>query len=163
LTVPPLCGHGDDICAMAEHFAARYGIRTNGVICRLPESVIANFSAYRWPGNITELKQTVGRTVAAAQRGECLEHSPVPCNCGVNGQDEQEIGAWIDAEDIRKFLRENADISLKKAKTQYAAQVEKKIMKAVLAHTNGNCKKAAVLLNISYKSMLNKAKAYRLV
>lgn len=163
LTVPPLRGHDDDICAMAEHFAARYGIRTNGGICRLPEAVMANYTAYHWPGNIPELKQTVVQTVSAAQRGECLAHAPGPCNCVVQGQKAQEFGAWIDAEDIRNFIKENADISLKKAKTRVAAKVEKKIMKAALAHTNGNCKKAAVLLDISYKSMLNKAKAYRLV
>jgi transcriptional regulator with PAS, ATPase and Fis domain len=42
-------------------------------------------------------------------------------------------------------------------------QVESRIMKAALSTTHGNCKKAAGLLNISYKSMLNKAKAYQLV
>ncbi|BBO72922.1 hypothetical protein DSCW_03390 [Desulfosarcina widdelii] len=163
LTVPPLCGHDDDICAMAEHFAARHGIRTNGGICRLPDTMMANFTAYHWPGNISELKQTVVQTISAVQQGECLDHATGPCNCNVQGKNRQGVAAWIDAEDIRKYLQENADISLKKAKTRYAAKVERKIMKAVLAHTKGNCKKAAVLLNISYKSMLNKAKAYRLV
>lgn len=163
LTVPPLWGHDDDICAMAEHFAARHGIRTNGGICRLPESVMAKFTAYHWPGNISELKRTVVQAISAAQQGECLDHAPGLCNCNVQGKNRQGVAAWIDAEDIRKYLQENADISLKKAKKQYAAKVEKKIMKAALAHTDGNCKKAAVLLNISYKSMLNKAKAYRLV
>ena len=163
LTVPPLCGHDDDICAMAEHFAARHGIRTNGGICRLPQTVMANFTGYHWPGNISELKRTVVQTVSAAKQGECLAHEHGPCNCAVQGNNQPGVAAWIDAEDIRKYLQENADISLKKAKTRYAAQVERKIMKAVLAHTDGNCKKAAVLLNISYKSMLNKAKAYRLV
>lgn len=163
LTVPPLRGHDDDICALAEHFAARYGIRTNGGICQLPEAVMANFAAYHWPGNIPELKRTIVQTVSAAQKGECLAHAPGPCNCHVQGKKKQGLTAWIDAEDIRKYLQENADISLKKAKTRVAAKVERKIMKAALAHTNGNCKKAAVLLNISYKSMLNKAKAYRLV
>ncbi|WP_319525835.1 sigma 54-interacting transcriptional regulator [uncultured Desulfosarcina sp.] len=163
LTIPPLCGHDEDICAMAEHFAARYGIRSNGGICRLPEAVVANFTAYHWPGNIPELKQTVTQMVSAAQQGKCLEHASGPCNCSINGQEKRGVGAWIDAEDIHRYLQENSDISLKKAKTRYAAKVEKKIMKAALAHTNGNCKKASVLLNISYKSMLNKAKVYRLV
>ena len=163
LTIPPLCGHDDDICAMAEHFAARYGIRSNGGICRLPDAVVANFTAYHWPGNIPELKQTVTQMVSAAQQGKCLEHASGPCNCSIKEQEKRGVGAWIDAEDIHRYLQKNADISLKKAKTRYAAKVEKKIMKAALAHTNGNCKKAAVLLNISYKSMLNKVKAYRLV
>jgi DNA-binding NtrC family response regulator len=163
LSVPQLCGHDDDIRAMAEHFAARYGIRTNGGICRLPKTVMDSLAAYHWPGNIPELKQTVLKTIAADQQGKCFEPSLGPCAGGGKGRDKPEGCGWIDAGDIRKFIEENADFSLKKAKTRYAAQVEKKIMKAALAHTNGNCKKAAVLLNISYKSMLNKAKAYRLV
>ncbi len=52
---------------------------------------------------------------------------------------------------------------MKKAKQRYVMQVESRIMKAALHTTHGNCKKAAGLLNISYKSMLNKVKAYQLV
>jgi DNA-binding NtrC family response regulator len=163
ITVPTLSGHDDDIRAMAEHFAARHGIRTNGGICRLPETVMANFTAHRWPGNIPELQRTVEQTVSAALQGECLGRAPAACSSAVHGQDKRGVGAWIDVEDIRRYLEENADISLKKAKTRVGAQVERKIMKAALAHTHGNCKKAAVLLNISYKSMLNKAKEYQLV
>jgi len=163
LTVPPLNGHDDDIRAMAEHFAARHGIRTNGGIYRLPETVMANFTGYHWPGNIPELERNVVQTVSAAQKGQGFEHAHGPGNVAVRRQEKRGVGAWIDAEDIHRYLEETTDISLKKAKTRYGAKVEKKIMKAMLAHTHGNCKKAAVLLNISYKSMLNKAKAYRLV
>jgi len=163
LTVPPLNGHGEDIRAMAEHFAARHGIRTNGGIQRLPDTVMVNFAAHHWPGNIPELERNVVQTVSAVQQGQGLEHAHGLGNVSVHGQEKRGVGAWIDAEDIRRYLDQNADISLKKAKTRFGAKVEKKIMKAVLAHTHGNCKKAAVLLNISYKSVLNKAKAFRLV
>ena len=70
---------------------------------------------------------------------------------------------FIDADEVHQFLEKNRDISLKQAKNRYVSQVEKKMMKAALAQTNGNCKKAAGLLNISYKSMLNKVKEYQLV
>ena len=65
-------------------------------------------------------------------------------------------------DDVRRFLENNLDLPLKKAKQRYAMQVESRIMKAALSTTHGNCKRAAGLLNISYKSMLNKAKAYNL-
>jgi transcriptional regulator with PAS, ATPase and Fis domain len=55
------------------------------------------------------------------------------------------------------------EMSLKMAKQRCAMQVEKGILKLALSRTHGNCKKAAILLNISCKSMLAKAKAYRLV
>ena len=69
----------------------------------------------------------------------------------------------MDASDIRNYLRHNEGVSLKKAKARYAMQVEKKMMTAALAQTKGNCKKAAGLLKISYKTMLNKVKEYRLI
>jgi transcriptional regulator with PAS, ATPase and Fis domain len=65
-------------------------------------------------------------------------------------------------DDVRRFLKNNKDLPLKTARKRYVMQVESQIMKAALSRTNGNCKKAAGLLNISYKSMLNKAKAYNL-
>jgi transcriptional regulator with PAS, ATPase and Fis domain len=54
------------------------------------------------------------------------------------------------------------EMSLKAARQHYVMQMEKDILKTALFRTHGNCKKAASLLNISYKSMLNKVKAYQL-
>jgi len=42
------------------------------------------------------------------------------------------------------------------------AGVEKRVMKRALESTNWNRKKAAAMLDISYKSMLNKIKEYKL-
>jgi len=42
------------------------------------------------------------------------------------------------------------------------AQAEQKLMKQALEKTNWNRKKASIMLNISYKSMLNKIKEYNI-
>ncbi len=47
-------------------------------------------------------------------------------------------------DDVRQFLENNRDLPLKKAKQRYAMQLGR-IMKAALAKTPGNCKKAAGL------------------
>ena len=115
------------------------------------------------PGNVSELKRAIEQLMMTDQANWMRE---MPSRwrlelvkCG----NHPAVNSFIDADEVRKFLENNTDVSLKKAKTRYANQVEKKIMKSALSQTNGNCKKAAVLLNISYKSMLNKAKEYQLV
>ena len=162
VTVPPLRGHSTDICALAEYFTAQYSIRFNGVICRLPDEVLKAFVGYHWPGNVSELKRAIRKVLAAGNSN--WDHTP-PLQAIGEGRERgrQSSHCLIDADEIHHFLEKNRDISLKQAKNRYVSQVEKKILKAALAQTNGNCKKAAGLLNISYKSMLNKAKEYRLV
>ena len=162
INVPSLSGHADDIRAMAESFAARYGIEQNGGIYKLPATVLDDFATYHWPGNITELKQSVKRAISNPKTDR-IGSSAQTCEWDRLGNVQQGTNDWIDVEDLRRYIQENSELSLKKAKTRYAAQVEKKLMRAALIQTKGNCKKAATLLNISYKSMLNKAKVYHLV
>jgi len=53
-------------------------------------------------------------------------------------------------------------ISLKDIRKEFTMRTEKKMMKQALERTSWNRKKAAILLDISYKSLLNKIKAYNL-
>jgi transcriptional regulator with PAS, ATPase and Fis domain len=64
--------------------------------------------------------------------------------------------------DIKKYLKDLNKISLKDIQREFTIRTEKKMMKHALERTNWNRKKAAILLDISYKSMLNKIKAYNL-
>ncbi|MBC2713442.1 MAG: sigma 54-interacting transcriptional regulator [Desulfosarcina sp.] len=162
VTVPPLRDHSSDICAMADYFAAQYSIRHKGGICRLPDEVMGAFVDYHWPGNVSELKHST-QQLMMTDRANWKKELPLQGNGGVKKRAERTANCFIDVDEVRDFLENNLDFSLKKAKTRYANQVEKKIMKAALSQTNGNRKKAAGLLNISYKSMLNKVKAYQLV
>jgi DNA-binding NtrC family response regulator len=162
ITVPPLRGYSDDISALAEYFTAQYSIRFNGGICRLPEAVMEAFVEYQWPGNVSELKRAIRQVLAAGKTN--WDHTPplTAIGCG-NNRGKRSSHCFIDADEVHQFLEKNRDISLKQARNRYVSRVEKKILKTALAQTNGNCKKAAGLLNISYKSMLNKAKEYQLV
>lgn len=161
VTVPPLRGHVKDICAMAEHFTTHYSIRFHNGICRLPKAVLAAFADYPWPGNVPELKRAVQQWLMS----DNIDHPPYEA-MGRNGRAgtlyKHPTGGSIDPHEVQAFWNRNRGISLKQAKTRFVMKVEKKMMKAALVKTGGNCKKAAGLLNISYKSMLNKAKAYRL-
>ena len=65
--------------------------------------------------------------------------------------------------EIKSSLPDMRDMSLRKVCEEFVTRTEKKLMQKALESTNWNRKKAAQLLNISYKSMLNKMKAYDMV
>ena len=64
--------------------------------------------------------------------------------------------------DARDYLKQIEKMPLKEICSNFMAKVEKKVMRKALEATNWNRKKAAAMLNISYKSMLNKIKEYGL-
>jgi DNA-binding NtrC family response regulator len=161
LSVPPLRHRREDVPALADFFAAQTSIRHRGAIVRLPDAVRRDLKHYPWPGNVAELKGAIARILA---------RDVIDWAAAVPGRGAGPVGATrqrrpgIDLdEDLRRFLKNNPDLSLKNAKRRFGMQVESRIMQAALVCTRGNCKKAAGLLNISYKSMLNKVKDYRLV
>ncbi|BBO81358.1 hypothetical protein DSCO28_19240 [Desulfosarcina ovata subsp. sediminis] len=162
LTVPPLRRHMSDIRALAEYFTTQYSIRYQGAVCRLTDPVMDAFVNYPWPGNVSELKRVIKKLVLM-DRVHWENMLPVLCNTDKGGNGGRPSVCGIDTDEVRQFLSTNWNLTLKQARSRFADKVERKIIKAALAETGGNCKKAAGLLRISYKSMLNKAKLYQLV
>ena len=163
MTLPPLRDRRDDVPVLADFFASRYSIRNRGAIFRLPDEVRTILRNYDWPGNVSELKGSIKRSLAPGVTN-WTENLSTWCRTQMGTHKRPSGTTTMDVkDDVRRFLENNRDLPLKKAKQRYAMQVESRIMKAALSTTHGNCKKAAGLLNISYKSMLNKAKAYQLV
>jgi DNA-binding NtrC family response regulator len=163
MTLPPLSDRKDDVPVLADFFASRYSIRNRGAIFRLPDEVRTLLKAYDWPGNVAELKGSIKRSLAPGV-ANWTESLSAWCDNRMRAS-QRPSGTPTDhlKNDVRRFLENNRDLPLKKAKQRFARQVESQIMKAALSATRGNCKKAAGLLNISYKSMLNKVKEYQLV
>ena len=163
MTLPPLRDRKDDVPVLADFFASQYSIRNRGAIFRLPDEVQTILRSYDWPGNVSELKGSIKRSLAPGV-ASWTENLSTWCRARMRTHRRPSSTSTIDLhDDVRRFLENNRDLPLKKAKQRYAMQVESRIMKAALSTTHGNCKKAAGLLNISYKSMLNKAKEYQLV
>ena len=63
---------------------------------------------------------------------------------------------------LKNYLKNQSDLTLKNMRRVYLLRTEKKIIKKVLQKTNWNRKQAARLLDISSKSLLNKIKEYGL-
>jgi len=80
----------------------------------------------------------------------------------LNYTDYKQDSVTLNLSHIKRYLRDIDKISLKDIQKEFIKRTEKKIMKEVLVKTNWNRKKASILLDISYKSLLNKIKAYNL-
>ena len=162
INVPPLRARGEDVRLLADFFAAKYSIEKLGCFVRLSDDIHNAFRTYAWPGNVTQIEQAVKQAMAKGA-GACANELDRWRRSHALRQTDRCTGPKIFSNDwLRDMVRRNPEISLKTARRRIVREVEMKIIKTALSKTHGNCKKAAMLLDISYKSMLNKVKAYRL-
>jgi DNA-binding NtrC family response regulator len=70
ITVPPLRERPADIPALARHFLARFAAEEGKRIRLITPEALRLLSAYRWPGNIRQLENTVFRAVVLAETDE---------------------------------------------------------------------------------------------
>jgi len=173
--VPPLRHRQSDIPLLTDFFSYKF-CRDFGKIC-LPVSdrLKRLFLQYHWPGNVGELQDVVKR---ALQKGEgdivfsnlqprSRKHAGPHQKTRTNTHPNQNI--WtreldsIEQMTRRKdYLGQVGELDMRDICWNFMAKVEKRVMKRALESTNWNRKKAAAMLDISYKSMLNKIKHYDL-
>jgi two-component system, NtrC family, nitrogen regulation response regulator NtrX len=73
IRVPPLREHAEDIADLAHYFLDEFCRRNNFRPKRVDEDVVAALRAYRWPGNIRELRNVV-------ERMAILAPDPITCD-----------------------------------------------------------------------------------
>jgi DNA-binding NtrC family response regulator len=134
--------------------------------CELADATRAAFQTYHWPGNVRELKCMVKRTVVLGD-----ENPVIQMLCRNKGEDDSGLLASCGGEDFRGMVDMDStghavdsfeNFSLKRIACEYTRRAEKQAIQKVLDTTSGNRKKTARLLGVSYKSLLNKIKAYNL-
>lgn len=141
IIVPPLRVRKEEIPVFIEYFANKFAAKFNKQPIPLTEKLWKAFNEYHWPGNIRELENLIQRYIVLG--------------------DEEEI-----IREMKNFSRQvgpienekNSAVSLKEINKEKIRQVEKEAICRALAQTNWNRKKAAHILQISYKSLLNKMK-----
>ncbi len=69
LVVPPLRDHKEDIPALAEEFARRYGERFGLGHVSLEPALIDALVHHEWPGNVRQLENTLARLAALSSGG----------------------------------------------------------------------------------------------
>jgi DNA-binding NtrC family response regulator len=156
VNIPPLRHRLEDIPFLADFFADKYCAELGKSHYRLSRNTKNTFFSYHWPGNVLELENMVKGAVALGNEDSIV--SQLDTQTKIN-EYTYNLAELID---VKKHINGSGDLPLKDICRAINAQAEKKLMKQALESTNWNRKKAAMMLSISYKSLLNKIKAYNL-
>ncbi len=157
--LPPLSERPEDIQYLFEYFLETYNEKYAKHISVDKEQIYPLLISYPWPGNIRELKNLVKRIVILGnvEDLECYLTHVSPAQA----EFRQEIKDVSLKGQVKKELNDT-DIStiipLKDVAKEAAVNAEREMILRALRGTNWNKKKAADLLQISYKALLYKIK-----
>lgn len=138
ITLPALRERLKDITLLAEYFMQYFASKVKKPVNRMSAGFIERIEAYKWPGNIRELKNIIERSVILCDGNE-LDDTLLPYEIQhANAKASTTLSAF--------------DLS----------SVEKLHIQRVLNHTHGNRAEAARLLNIGVATLYRKLKEYGL-
>ncbi len=166
LYLPPLRERPEDIPLLVNHFIEKYNKAYNKEFSALSPEVINELMRFPWPGNVRQLENMIKQVVVRGDESIILElirsasvQPSVPAAVGVGGGAIP--GQTASSYDFTP-AQEPEGYSLKARIGKKIAEEEKKLISEVLTKTNWNRRKAAELLEISYRSLLYKIKDYNL-
>jgi transcriptional regulator with PAS, ATPase and Fis domain len=165
IEIPALRHRNEDIPLMADFFNDRFCGELGRCYSDISQKIKDILSRYHWPGNVRELKNVIKNMVLPADKDSMQNKffQNKQQHESLNFIDyNQDVFTIPDLSDIKRYLKDLNNISLKDIQREFITRTEIKMMKVALAKTNWNRKKASNLLDISYKSLLNKIKAYNL-
>jgi transcriptional regulator with GAF, ATPase, and Fis domain len=131
LHVPPLRDRGDDIAVLIDFFLAHYRRERGRPHLRLSEASRQKLLAYRWPGNVRQLRNVIDSAVVLAEADEILPRDLGLRDSGGESLDSLEIDVW-----------------------------EKKLIMEALRRSDGNVPEAAKLLAIGRATLYRKIELY---
>ncbi|VGO22879.1 sigma-54-dependent transcriptional regulator [Pontiella sulfatireligans] len=138
ITLPPLRDRQDDILLLLSHYLAVFNEENGKRFEGFTPAAYEMLSAYKWPGNIRELRNLVERMVVLA-RGSVLDVKDIP----VQVREQASGGGEVNI---------NADLTVD--------EMEKRMVIQALEKTGGNRTKAAERLGISRRTLHRKLNQY---
>ncbi|MGB2714453.1 MAG: sigma-54 dependent transcriptional regulator [Vicinamibacterales bacterium] len=188
LTVPALKERRDEVHTLTDYFVARYSRKYNRPARPISEELRQLFMQYEWPGNIRELENMIKRVVILQdeqlvireiQRN--MQRVAAPALAAVGAQVPALVGAATgpgglgpmsgsfpstgvpegDTDDAAADEAEAADEgggSLATVAKAAAMKAERAAIEQTLRQVHWNRRKAAQILGVSYKTLLNKIK-----
>ncbi|MEX2206952.1 MAG: sigma-54 dependent transcriptional regulator [Myxococcota bacterium] len=153
--VPPLRERKEEIPVLVEHFLAMYSAKYGRQQQAISDRLMRGFLAYRWPGNVRELENMIKRIVVLQSEDAIADEifgAPTAASAALPaGAPEVAASAGSEAGD-------SGPVSLRDIGRRAARDAEREALKRVLYQTNWNRKKAARILEVSYKTLLQKIK-----
>jgi DNA-binding NtrC family response regulator len=168
IKIPPLRNRREDILPLIDFFNADYSKELNKSMIHLRPQIKKILYSYSWLGNVRELKNLMKRFVLSGNVNVFWNYFEMTETIPAENDPVLIMHSFADAcrfdrnPELGEYLENNNHKSLKLITAHFIEGLEKEFMKKALEITNWNRKQAAVILDISYKSLLNKIKAYRL-
>jgi two-component system response regulator AtoC len=147
ITIPPLRDRREEIPIFVEYFVEKFSKKYQKKITSLSDKMMKALSQYHWLGNVRELENVIQRLVVLGNEKAIIEElTPVTKEDSITESKKKMVPAkkgWP---------------SLKEVHQEAIRKAESEIILKALEMTNWNRKKAADILNISYKALLYKIK-----
>ena len=163
IVIPSLRDRPGDIPMLTDFFADKFCIGLGAGHIEVSKKFKDIFSNYFWPGNVRELEYMTRRAILHGDKDSVITNLSRQWTKNKNLVDSYKYVENLGGiSGLKKKLDNLENLSLKNVCGGFLARTEKKIINKALDQTNWNRKKAAGLLDISYKSLLNKIKKYKL-
>ncbi len=149
ITVPPLRDRANDVVLLAQSFAEEFSSRYASQLKGLSAEALDRIRAYEWPGNIRELRSAIERSAILASADDTTlgaEHLPLSGASApkASGSAPGESSLRADADGVHVELPpEGIDFDT----------LERAILEAALARSDGNVSRAARLLKLNRDAM----------
>ena len=153
LVVPPLRDHKEDIPALAEEFARRYGERFGLGHVTLEPALIDALVHHEWPGNVRQLENTLARLAALSSGGVI---GLADFQAAESSTNQLPVQHESDQTDPPPDARNGPSL-----KEQVEA-FERGLVARALDSTGGNQSEAARRLGVSRVTLIDKMKKYAL-
>jgi DNA-binding NtrC family response regulator len=144
LQMPSLREHKEDIPLLAESLLNDMNAKHGRQVSGLSDEVFQMFTAYSWPGNVREMRNTLERAVIVCQ-GPVIEKKHLPPNFGSG---------------VPVALAADEPGTVRLGVGTTVEEAERQLIMKTLDATHNNKTRAAEILGISLKTLHNKLKEY---
>jgi two-component system, NtrC family, response regulator AtoC len=157
--MPPLRARKDEIGLLLEYFTAQHAKQWNIKPVVVSPTVLDACKRYPWPGNVRELENFAKRLLVLRDERAAIAELTVPTNRRSFAIAQQGKGTVLMPARVES-TKDQAN--LKSIGRSAMVEAEAVAISQALARTHWNRKRAADLLNISYRALLYKIKQHDL-
>jgi DNA-binding NtrC family response regulator len=151
VTIPPLRERKEEIPLLCDHFLRKHNRKYNSEMVTIDPRVMPYIMDYDWPGNIRELENVIKRLVILGKEDLIIDELTTKIEARRRAEKPQVLTSMPES-----LGEDTSTVSLKSMSRSLTSTAEKEAILRALQQTQWNRKQAAVMLNVSYKTLLNK-------
>lgn len=148
VAVPPLRERREDIPLLVEHFLREHALRVGGTMKKMEHYAQEFLERYPWPGNISELRNSVERAIAMAE-GSTIKPVDLPSKVTQKTEAASSETPAVPAEPRTR-------LPIGSTLDDFVRSQEKLFINETLKFNNGSREKTASMLGISIATLYRK-------